>query len=213
MMTAYNRLLLMSFIDKMGVTYMSKLILKSNNITIQEIPLGESPIVIGRDMNNDIVIDDILVSRHHAKIFLNDNCYCIQDLKSGNGLFINDKKMLKKTLQHLDEISVGKHTLTFMYDNRSTIEEGDHSEYYMGEKTFVLPINRPEIMAVLTRHKRPAAVSDAAVEGRIVMMSGKAHEEPINLTNMTTIGGKGHTADIKLKGLFVGEGIHHQQKI
>jgi pSer/pThr/pTyr-binding forkhead associated (FHA) protein len=58
---------------------MPRLFLKSNNITIRETQLDKSPITIGRDTTNDIVVDDILVSRHHAKIFFNDNGYCIQD--------------------------------------------------------------------------------------------------------------------------------------
>jgi len=184
---------------------MPRLFLKSNNITIRETQLDKSPITIGRDTTNDIVVDDILVSRHHAKIFFNDNGYCIQDLKSGNGISVNDKKVLQKTLQNLDEISVGKYTLIFMDDLRPTIEVGEDGENFMGEKTFVLPINRPEIMAVLAKHKHPVKMSEAMVAGRIVMMSGQAYEKPIDLTNTTTIGGKSDTADIKLSGFFVGK--------
>jgi pSer/pThr/pTyr-binding forkhead associated (FHA) protein len=184
---------------------MPKLLLKSNNINIKDIQLDESPITIGRDTNNAIVIDDILVSRYHAKIFHDNNCYCIQDLKSGNGISVNDKKVIQKTLQNLDAISVGKYTLIFMDDHRSTIEAGEDDEYVTGEKTFVLPINRPEIMAVLARHKHPAEMNDAAVTGRIVMRSGQAYETPIDLTNTITIGGRSDTADIKLRGFFVGK--------
>lgn len=184
---------------------MSKLILKSNGTILKEIQLDKYPVTIGRDPNSDIVIDDILVSRHHARIILNDSWYYIEDLNSGNGLFVNNKKITQEVLRDLDEISVGKYALTFMHENRSSIEEYENSEVFIGEKTFVLPINRPEVMALQARKKLCVEEKDSGLTGCIVMLSGREHKEPIELIKTTTVGGKSHTADIKLKGLFVGK--------
>lgn len=183
---------------------MSKLILKLNGTIIQETNLNQSPIIIGRDANSNIVIDDILVSRHHAKVFQHDHCYYVEDLDSGNGVFVNDNKIMKKALQDLDDISIGKYTLTFKSANPSTIEKCVDRDYEIGDKTFVLPINRPEVVALQTRHKSAIAEGHASLKGSIVIISGREQGKPIELTNMTTVGGKSRTADIKLQGLFVG---------
>jgi len=184
---------------------MSKLILKLNDVIIQETNLNQSPMIIGREPNSDIVIDDILVSRHHAKVFQHDHCYYVEDLDSGNGILVNDNKITKKVLQDLDDISIGKYTLTFKRANPSTLETDKESDNNIGEKTFVLPINRPEVMALQTRQKSTIAGGHSSLKGTIVILSGREQDKAIELTNMTTVGGKNRTADIKLQGLFVGK--------
>ncbi len=47
---------------------MTKLILKFKDRVIKEFEVAEDPINIGRDQVNDIVIDNIGISRNHAKI-------------------------------------------------------------------------------------------------------------------------------------------------
>ena len=54
-------------------------------------PLGRKRIVIGRDIDCDIVLPDRLVSRHHAQIVWDPERpgYLLQDLYSKNGTFVN----------------------------------------------------------------------------------------------------------------------------
>jgi pSer/pThr/pTyr-binding forkhead associated (FHA) protein len=182
-----------------------KIIIKLNNKVVREIELNKLSFMIGRDTDSDIVIDDILVSRHHAKIFLANHSYYIEDLNSGNGVQVNKKKVTEQRLQDQDEILIGKHTLTFIHKNLFSVEAYDENESDIGEKTFVLPINRPEIMALQTRQKPPVKTSDPALKGYIVVGSGRRSGKPIELTNSTTLGGKSEAADIRVRGLFVGE--------
>jgi pSer/pThr/pTyr-binding forkhead associated (FHA) protein len=52
-----------------------------------EFPLEKGTITIGRSTTNDIVIDDLVVSRSHAEIRSTPEGYVIKDLGSTNGLF------------------------------------------------------------------------------------------------------------------------------
>ncbi len=52
-----------------------------------------SEITIGRGKENHIHIDDILVSRLHAKIQKINQDYFIKDMGSTNGTFVNDVKV------------------------------------------------------------------------------------------------------------------------
>ncbi len=71
---------------------------------------------IGRELNNDISLDDITVSRSHA-IISKDKNFIIKDLGSLNGTYINAIAIREQVLSDGDEIQIGKFHLTlFMGD-------------------------------------------------------------------------------------------------
>jgi len=61
-------------------------------IKVKELKIDKDEIIIGRDPGNDVQIDNIAVSREHAKIVRDQNYYLIEDLNSTNGTFVNGKK-------------------------------------------------------------------------------------------------------------------------
>lgn len=71
---------------------------------------------IGRELSNDISLDDITVSRSHAVISKDENL-AIRDLGSLNGTYINAIAIREQVLSDGDEIQIGKFHLTlFMGD-------------------------------------------------------------------------------------------------
>lgn len=56
--------------------------------------LDKPELTIGRDLNNEIVINDSEVSRRHARLFLQGNNYVIEDLGSTNGTAVNGQRLV-----------------------------------------------------------------------------------------------------------------------
>lgn len=116
---------------------MFRIIMKFNGAVIKELKIDQDEIIIGRDSGNDVQIDNVAVSRKHTKIIRNQNHYLIEDLNSTNGTFVNGKKINKKFLKEDDEISIGKHSLQVILEERLAISKankikGIDSTYKLG---------------------------------------------------------------------------------
>lgn len=71
----------------------------------------------GRSLNNEVIIEDPYVSKHHAQIVNIDGELKIQDLNSANGTFLNNKKILGETsLRSGDIIKIGN--LEFKFNKK-----------------------------------------------------------------------------------------------
>ena len=70
---------------------------------------------IGRKKNCDIVINNLTISAHHASITNEGGEFYIQDHESTNGVFVNEIKVNKKTINNDDIIRLGKAILTIHY--------------------------------------------------------------------------------------------------
>jgi hypothetical protein len=62
----------------------------------KRIPLGENAVIIGRasaGTKSDIKIHDDFISRQHAEISYQQNCYMLRDLESTNGTQLDGKRI------------------------------------------------------------------------------------------------------------------------
>jgi len=101
-----------------------KIWLMINNTVLKEYMIDQNKVIIGRDSGNDIQIDNMAVSREHARItrepaILNKgpDDYFVEDLDSINGTFVNGQKVDKKLLVTGDEITIGKYFLKIYFDD------------------------------------------------------------------------------------------------
>jgi len=69
--------------------------------------LTAEPLAIGRDPENDLVLDDRRVSRRHAEVRLRLGRYTLYDLQSTNGTFVNGRRVAEVVLSDGDEIVIG----------------------------------------------------------------------------------------------------------
>ena len=66
-------------------------------------------ITIGKNPDNDYIIEDSQVSRHHARLTREaDGFWLLEDLGSLNGTFVNGIQIIKKRIVPTDNICVGK---------------------------------------------------------------------------------------------------------
>jgi len=77
------------------------------------VQLGPEPLLIGRDQQNDVVLDDPRVSRKHAEIRLRLGRYTLYDLQSTNGTYVNGRRVAEVVLNDGDQISVAGLDLIF----------------------------------------------------------------------------------------------------
>jgi pSer/pThr/pTyr-binding forkhead associated (FHA) protein len=113
---------------------MLKIVLKFKNSEIKTIETDKAEITIGRNPTNDIHIDNLGVSKQHAKIIRQDGAYLIEDLNSTNGTFIDDKRVARAVLNENAEIHIGKHSLIISHKKQGS----EKSDQNFGEKTVVM---------------------------------------------------------------------------
>lgn len=81
----------------------------TDTLGIQKVlPLGESVFTIGRKPENDLYLLNASVSRHHAEIVYEDCSYYLVDKGSKSGSYVNDRRVTRSPLEHLDRIHIGR---------------------------------------------------------------------------------------------------------
>jgi pSer/pThr/pTyr-binding forkhead associated (FHA) protein len=190
---------------------MPKISLKFKNSVLADyhLPAGCS-LKIGRKADNDVVIDNLTVSGHHAMIDSVGDGFVFIDLKSKNGSFVNAELVISHWLQDGDTINIGKHSLTFSYFESENQPEDEQSEM---DKTMVMDTNEYRSMIEGNEPKpvtaaepvaaAPAETTKKRVRGYITYMAGGEGTQA--LKNRLTKIGKDPSSDIVVKGWAIGK--------
>jgi predicted component of type VI protein secretion system len=97
-----------------GTSY--RLVVRRGPQPNQQFLLTRDTVTLGRDITNDIVINDPEVSRHHARLIRTPSGYSYEDLRSTNGSFINRQRLnTPYQLQNGDLLGLGE-TITLVYE-------------------------------------------------------------------------------------------------
>ncbi len=93
------------------------------------LPLPAKALRIGRTSDNDLVLSDVEVSRHHAELRKSPTGgYEIIDLGSTNGTYVNGQQVAAAVLTENDLVSIGHSTFRLKGDElRQHIDEGEIS--------------------------------------------------------------------------------------
>jgi len=170
--------------------------------------------------DNNVQIDNLAVSGHHAKIWWEQDHYVVEDLGSLNGTYVNNERVGKATLKHGDQVKIGKHVVEFK-------NEGAVPAYAMAAKTVPAAPKLEATMRLDTRQSRelladksapvagsgplgisrPSWMSEPFVAakdrvGLLSILAGRTDQERYVLTGKMTMIGKSNMASIKLKGFF-----------
>ena len=97
-----------------------------SNEVLQSFDLKETPVVIGRHPDCDIQLDDVSVSRFHAKITLDNGHFYLQDLNSRNGTILNGDAIAKPTrIFDQAQIKICDSTLSFSLKQAGTLRANE----------------------------------------------------------------------------------------
>lgn len=180
------------------------LIFKFKDTAIGEYLLQKGlSLTIGRRKNNDVVIENLAVSGHHAKIDSVNDEFVLIDLQSKNGSFVNEKIINTHWLKNGDIINIGKHSLVFNYTDDEQIPDDDSDKI---EKTMIMDTSQYRSMVKKSEPDgaKPFLGNDHihCLAGFVFLTGGRGK---INLSKRVTRIGKHPESDIVIKGLWVGQ--------
>ncbi|MFC5800041.1 FHA domain-containing protein [Streptomyces formicae] len=92
-------------------------------------PLPARTVRIGRAADNDLVIDDLVVSRRHAELRARpDGTYEIADLGSHNGTYLNGSRVTRAQVNENDIVGIGHSTFCLVGDQlQEFVDSGEVS--------------------------------------------------------------------------------------
>jgi pSer/pThr/pTyr-binding forkhead associated (FHA) protein len=198
---------------------MAKLILKFEAAVLKEIPLKKTSLSIGRSPGNDVVIDNLAVSGHHARLSIDEDHYVLEDMNSLNGTFLNNQRIRRSTLKDGDEIVIGKHTLVYREEggipSRDLVEAAQPAQQRSMDSTMILDTKqRREFLAKATSVSvgstgeiigSTGVMENAGTKDRLgclTVLDGRTDQREYILTSKLSVIGKSDMASVKLKGWF-----------
>lgn len=128
-------------------------------------------LTIGRNPDNDIVIDNPAVSGYHARVESVASNFVLRDLDSTNGVFVNKEKITTHALQHNDTIRIGKHELIFdkmVFDRSARVDQsqGEAQEFFRDETKFLDTKEHRELIEQMKQENKLKASEKKAQESK-----------------------------------------------
>lgn len=80
----------------------------------EQVALSSDLVTIGRTPESHLFLDDVTVSRHHARVVRDATGFAIEDQNSLNGTYVNRQRVERHHLVNGDELQVGKYKLVFL---------------------------------------------------------------------------------------------------
>lgn len=171
---------------------MPEIIVKLGDNIVHKYYFDKEVMSVGRARDNDIVIENLSVSRNHSRIRLQDGKYILTDLNSANGTFVNGIKVSKTEIVDDDIITIGKHKLHFI--NRKPVVEPEAAPE--------APARAPSAQGI----PLPPGADGGADAGQpmvLVVTKGKQQDQSFPITKPEISIGRANENDIRLHDWFV----------
>ena len=161
---------------------MPEIIVTLGDTVVNKYVFEKDIVSIGRSRDNDVVIENLAVSRNHARIRRENGRFYISDLNSANGTFVNGNQISRAELFHNDVVSIGKHKMIFK--NEVLSDEALISDAFGAERTMIV-------------NKVPLAM--------LRVIRGKQKDQEFKVDKAETSIGRGKGCTICLHDWFVGK--------
>ena len=162
--------------------------------------LSGGELTIGRTPGNDIVIDNVGVSRRHAVIRVQGGKAILEDLGSANGTFIRGQKIERYDLQDGDEIAIVKHRLVYRIPKDTEAPSRVEPMPDPGQRTMY--IDTTTIAQAVGSRQAPRSEAAAATTLRPRLLLPDLKKFALDADEVTL--GSGSGCQIQLSGMFVG---------
>ena len=161
----------------------NRLVIFKNGEAEDEVALEAKSMLIGRDARSDIQLNDLSVSRRHARLTCIYNEYCLEDLDSTNGTILNEQPVTKRILKHGDLLRIGSFTLRYHgRDEKASEDELD--------KTVVIRSSEPAAAKPASRKDPSRVLPPKSAALRFFRGPQKGQQDRIDRT-LYTIGQPG----------------------
>ena len=164
-----------------------QLVMRSGPTPGKVFELSKNENYIGRDISNDIVINDSEVSRKHARLVLQAGSFVLEDIGSTNGTFVNGQRLMgPHVLKPGELIMLGENVgLAFEagYDENATMvaSPGPAASYSppppSPRETYVPPVRQEVSPAPPPTPASQPMYSGAPRAGRDVLRTGSRGEK------------------------------------
>lgn len=127
---------------------------------LETVPFDRPTLRVGRMPENDLVIDNLAVSRFHARLQLEERRVFLEDAGSENGCLVNEERVAgRREIAPGDRIQIGKHELrvrSASADDGSRRAGRRKSDGFDGARTYLVgmqptPSTAPQAEAPLSR--------------------------------------------------------------
>ena len=160
---------------------MPEIIVKLGDNVVHKYVFDKDTMSVGRARDNDIVIENLSVSRNHARIRKENGRYILTDLNSANGSYVNGVRVTRVEVMDDDVVSIGKHKLHFSLREES-------------EQMIVPMIPEGADQTMLMESPQIAALS---------VVKGKQKDQKFEIEKYETFIGRASDNDIRLHDWFV----------
>ena len=181
---------------------MIKLTLKLKETQIDEFNLEKSMVNIGRSQENEIVIDNIAISRRHAQMELREGKgYVLRDLGSSNGTFLNGVQIDANDHEIADGDVIGIAKFEILVKGVTLAPKALPKVPGQGDIDGTIIYEAPR--------RKPTPEPAAIPEQKVVhwpslkAMKGPAKGKEFKITKEITTIGKGSQNDIPVEGWFI----------
>jgi len=156
---------------------------------------------IGRTPDNDIVIDNLAVSRLHAVLEEEKGNYYVRDCDSLNGTLLNSQRVGRAKLEDGDEVCIGKHNIVFRRQGGQAVPAGETIQGF--DQTMIINAS-VDAVQIPQENPLPASRSKRRVPGnpRLIMKT-EYGDRVIELKNGSLTIGSDLSSDVVVEGMFV----------
>jgi predicted component of type VI protein secretion system len=178
---------------------MARLVVKFGSQVLREIPIGERSLTIGRSPDNDVHIDNLAVSDHHARLYAENGRMVIEDLGSLNGTYVNDARVNRVVLRDGDDIRIGMHQLQLdtVHETSTTI-----ADRVSGSRKVPLPAGTDASLDPPDPNELDVPGADRLHAPTLRVLSGRTDQPEYVLAAKLTVIGSSEMSSVRLLGWF-----------